>query len=80
MLVSLIAAVLLRAGGLDALQNVLIIVALPFSILLVLVTISLVKELNYERHQMGLFLKPKRYPEKDSPFRSYEIDDDDEDI
>jgi len=77
-LVSAIAAVLLRAGGLDALQNVLIIVALPFSILLVLVTISLMKELNYERHQMGLFIKPKRYPEKGSPFRSYETDDDDD--
>ncbi len=77
-LVSAIAAVLLRAGGLDALQNVLIIVALPFSILLVFVTISLIKELNYERHQMGLFLNPKRYPEKGSPFRSYETDDDDE--
>ncbi len=74
--VSTIAAVLLKAGGLDALQNVLIIVALPFSVLLVLVTVSLLKELNYERHQMGLFIKPKRYPEKNSPFRSYEIDDD----
>ncbi len=77
-LVSCIAAVLLRAGGLDALQNVLIIVALPFSLLLVLVTVSLIRELNYERHQMGLFIKPKRYPEKDSPFRSYETDDDDD--
>jgi len=74
--VSAIAAVLLRAGGLDALQNVLIIVALPFSLLLVLVTVSLLKELNYERHQMGLFIKAKRYPGKDSPFRSYETDDD----
>ncbi len=79
MLVSAIAAVLLRAGGLDALQNVLIIVALPFSVLLVLVTISLMKELNYERHQMGLYIKPKRYPGKGSPFRSYEMDDDDKD-
>jgi len=77
-LVSAIAAVLLRAGGLDALQNVLIIVALPFAILLVLVTISLMKELNYERHQMGLTIKPRRYPKKGSPFRSYEDDDDEE--
>ncbi len=38
-LVSMIAAVLLRAGGLDTLQNVLIIVAFPFSILLILVTV-----------------------------------------
>jgi len=78
-LVSMIATVLLRSGGLDALQNVLITVALPFSILIILVTVSLVKELNYERHQMGLFIKPRRYPEKDSPFRSYETDEDDED-
>lgn len=78
-LVSAIAAVLLRAGGLDALQNVLIIVALPFAVLLVLVTISLIRELNYERKQMGLTVAPKRYPKKGSPFRSYETDDDDDD-
>lgn len=77
-LISTIAAVLLRAGGLNALQNVLIIVALPFAILLCLVTVSLLKELNYECKQMGLSLKPKRYPEKGSPFRSYESDDEDD--
>ncbi len=77
-MVSAIAAVLLRAGGLNALQNVLMTVALPFALLIVLVTISLLKELNYERHQMGLFIKPKRYPEKGSPFRSYEQDDNDD--
>lgn len=73
-LVSTIAVVLLRAGGLTALQNVLIITALPFSILLLLITVSLIKELNYERRKMGLFLKPRRHPEKDAPFRSYEED------
>ncbi len=78
-LVSSIAAVLLRAGGLDALQNVLIIVAFPFAVLLVLVTISLLKELNYERKQMGLSIDPKRYPEKGAPFRSYEMEEDDDD-
>jgi len=78
-LVSAIAAVLLRAGGLNALQNVLIIVALPFAILLVLVTISLIKELKYERQQMGLYLDPKRYPKKGLPFRSYEEDEYDDD-
>ncbi len=77
-IVSAMAAILLWVGGLGALQNVLIIVALPFSILIILVMISLVKELNYERQQMGLYIKPKRYPEKGSPFRSYETDDDDE--
>ncbi|MDO4529547.1 MAG: BCCT family transporter, partial [Lachnospiraceae bacterium] len=73
-LVSTIAIVLLRAGGLSALQNVLIITALPFSILLLLITASLIKELNYERRKMGLFLKARRHPEKDAPFRSYEKD------
>ncbi len=78
-LVSTIAAVLLRAGGLNVLQNVLIIVAFPFAILLLFVSVSLLKELNYERHQMGLTISPKRFPTKDSPFRSYEEDDDDDD-
>ncbi len=77
-LVSTIAAVLLRAGGLNVLQNVLIIAAFPFAILLLLVTFSLLKELNYERKQMGLTLNPKRYPQKGSPFRSYETEDEDE--
>ncbi|MCR4902304.1 MAG: BCCT family transporter [Butyrivibrio sp.] len=78
-LVSTIAAVLLRAGGINVLQNVLIITAFPFAILLVLITFSLLKELNYERKQMGLTIDPKRYPKKGSPFRSYEDDEEDED-
>ncbi len=73
--VSVIAAVLLNVGGLNALQNVLIIVALPFAILLLFVTVSLLKELHYERKKMGLYIKPKRYPDKDAPFRSYEDKD-----
>ncbi len=78
-LVSAIAAVLLRAGGLDVLQNVLIIAAFPFAILITLVTVSLMKELNYERKQMGLTLDPKRYPKKGLPFRSYESDEEEDD-
>jgi len=78
-LVSTIAAVLLRAGGLNVLQNVLIITAFPFAILLMLVAISLLKELNYERKQMGLTIDAKRYPRKDNPFRSYEDDEDEDD-
>ncbi len=74
-LVSTMSAVLLKAGGINALQNVLIIVALPFSILLALVTVSLMKELNYERREMGLSVAPKRFPKKGSPFRSYETDE-----
>ena len=69
-----IAAVLLFAGGLNALQNALIIVALPFAVILSLVTFSLVKELRYEGTQMGLEIKPETYPAKGEPFRSYEDD------
>lgn len=72
LLLSLIAAVLLLAGGLDALQNVLIIVAFPFSIMLILVVISLIKELQFEQKKMGLYIKADTYPEIDFPFRSYD--------
>ncbi|WP_035445943.1 BCCT family transporter [Atopobacter phocae] len=72
--VSLIASILLVAGGLDALQNVLIIVAFPFSMILILLVVSLLIELNYERQEMGLFIKPDTYPKKNEPFRSYEED------
>ena len=50
LILALIAAVLLRFGGINTLQNVMIIVAFPL-----------------------------RYPEKDSPFRSYEDTDEDDD-
>ncbi len=69
---SLLAGTLLTAGGLDALQNVLIIVALPFSVVILLLMVSLYIELEHERNEMGLYIKPDTYPEKDKPFRSYE--------
>ncbi|MCR5413854.1 MAG: BCCT family transporter [Kiritimatiellae bacterium] len=69
---SLTAVALMFAGGLDALQDMMIVFALPFAVLLVLIIVSLVKELRYEQHQMGLFVKARKYPEKDEPFRSYE--------
>ncbi len=72
LLLSLLATALLAAGGLDALQNVLIIVALPFSLVILLMAVSLYIELEHERNEMGLYLKPDTYPEKDKPFRSYE--------
>ncbi len=71
--VSIIAAVLLFAGGLDALQNVLIIIAFPFSVIIILLVVSLLKELSYEKHQMGLTLRPKVYPAADDPFKSYDL-------
>lgn len=78
-LLALIAAILPLAGGLQALNNILMISALPFSIVMALMCISLYKELMHERLMMGLYLEPKTYPDKDRPFRSYEspITDDD---
>ncbi|MGO3018742.1 MAG: BCCT family transporter [Anaerococcus sp.] len=69
---SLIATVLLLSGGLNALQNVLIIVALPFSVILILVVISLLIELSHEKREMGLSITPDRLPKKNQPFKSYE--------
>lgn len=56
-----IAYVLLLAGGdtgLDALQSAAIISALPFSFVVILMMISLYKDGNEERKQLGLSLKP----------------------
>lgn len=77
-ILSMIAAVLLRFGVIGILQNVMIIVALPFAVILIIVTVALLKELHYERMKMGLYMKPKRYPDKDAPFRSYEDEEDEE--
>ncbi len=71
-LISAISVVLLMAGGLKALQNILIIVALPFSIVILLIIVSLYIELNHEKKKMGLYIKPENYPSKEEPFRSYE--------
>lgn len=72
---SLIAIILMFVGGLNTLQDVMIIVAFPFSFIIILVMISLVKELRYEKNEMGLYIKPDTYPTKDEPFRSYENND-----
>lgn len=71
-LLSLIAALLLVAGGLSALQNALIITAFPFSIVIILVGLSLVKEMHHERTVMGLYVHPTQLPRPDEPIRSYE--------
>ncbi|WP_392454878.1 BCCT family transporter [Chryseomicrobium aureum] len=49
---SLIAVILLAANGLTALQNALIIAALPFSFIMVLMMISTVKALQLERKRL----------------------------
>jgi len=67
-----IATILLINGGLDSLQNILIITAFPFSIVLMLIVVSVFRELVYEKDEMGLSVKPERHPTKDKPFKSYE--------
>ncbi|MGF3072978.1 BCCT family transporter [Facklamia sp. P12945] len=69
---SIIAVVLLLSGGLLAIQNVLIIVSLPFVFILILVILSLIKELNHEQREMGLTITPDRLPNSNDPFKSYE--------
>ncbi|MBM7705840.1 glycine betaine transporter [Chryseomicrobium aureum] len=49
---SLIAVILLAANGLTALQNALIIAALPFSFIMVLMMISTIKALQLERKRL----------------------------
>lgn len=51
--------ILLSTGGLDALQNALIIAALPFSFVIILMMVSLYKALNKEKHELGLMIKPQ---------------------
>lgn len=67
-----IATILLINGGLDGLQNILIITAFPFSIILALIVVSVFKELVYEKDEMGLSVKAERHPTIDKPFKSYE--------
>ena len=56
---ALIAASLLFSGGLTALQNAAIIVAFPFSFLMLLMMYSLFKSLMAERKRLGLYIRPK---------------------
>ncbi|MCQ6275258.1 BCCT family transporter [Bacillus sp. V3B] len=54
------ALVLLYSGGLAALQNAMIVAALPFSAIMILMTVSLLKALNKEVKDMNRHLHPKR--------------------
>lgn len=54
------ALVLLYSGGLTALQNAMIVAALPFSIIMLLMMTSLLKSLNKEVKEMNQHLYPKR--------------------
>ncbi len=51
---SITALALLYSGGLQALQNTMIIAALPFSVIMGLMVVSLLKSLNQEAKELGL--------------------------
>jgi glycine betaine transporter len=55
-----IALVLLYSGGLQALQNTMIIAALPFSFIMGLMTLSLIKALQKEAKELGIGKIPKK--------------------
>jgi len=57
---SSIAIILLSADGLNALQNALIIAALPFSFVILLMMGALYKALVKEQKELGLMIRPKR--------------------
>ncbi|WP_138416094.1 glycine betaine uptake BCCT transporter [Aquibacillus sediminis] len=57
---SAIALILLYSGGLEALQNALIVAAFPFSFIIILMMISLHRSLTKEKNELGLYLKPKK--------------------
>lgn len=51
---SITALALLYSGGLQALQNTMIIAALPFSIVMGLMVVSFIKSLNQEARELGI--------------------------
>ncbi|MBM7609228.1 glycine betaine transporter [Lysinibacillus composti] len=57
---SIVALVLLYSGGLQALQNALIIAAFPFSIIMIIMMMSLYRSLANEKKELGLYHKPRR--------------------
>ncbi|MFD2681971.1 glycine betaine uptake BCCT transporter [Bacillus seohaeanensis] len=63
-LLSATALALLYTGGLQALQNTMIIAALPFSIIMLLMTISFIKAIYREGKELGI--GKINYPKKNS--------------
>ncbi|MFC4403355.1 glycine betaine uptake BCCT transporter [Gracilibacillus xinjiangensis] len=59
-LLSAIAIALLYTGGLQALENIMVIAALPFSIIIALMAISLLRALQKEARQLGIGRIKKR--------------------
>ncbi|MFC4324283.1 glycine betaine uptake BCCT transporter [Litchfieldia salsa] len=57
---STVALILLYSGGLQALQNALIIAAFPFSFIILFMMISLYRSLTKEKKELGLYFKQKK--------------------
>ncbi|EOR27132.1 transporter, BCCT family protein [Niallia nealsonii AAU1] len=60
LLLTTISLVLLYSGGLQALQNMMIIAALPFSVIMILMTVSLLKEVHHEKAEYESKWKKKK--------------------
>lgn len=60
------ALVLLYSGGLQALQNTMIIVAFPFSMIIALMTFSVLKALNLEAKELGIGQLKKKETKKEA--------------
>src|SRR5699024_4795517 len=60
---SAVALILLYSGGLSALENILIIAALPFSIIIILMMASLYKELMAEKKELQMNSASKKKKE-----------------
>ncbi|MER2057272.1 MAG: BCCT family transporter [Niallia sp.] len=60
LLLTTISLVLLYSGGLQALQNMMIIAAFPFSIIMILMTVSLLKEVHHEKAEYESKWKKKK--------------------
>lgn len=59
-LLAAISLALLYSGGLQALQNTMIAAALPFSVIMALMTFSLIKALQKEAKELGIGKIPKK--------------------
>lgn len=64
LMLTAIALVLLYSGGLQALQNTMIVAALPFSIVIIMMAVSLLKVVNQEAHQLA---KQRRANQQQQP-------------
>jgi len=62
LLLTAIALVLLYSGGLQALQNTMIIAALPFSLVIIMMAVSLLKVLNHDAKEISRAKRGSSHP------------------